>query len=191
MAELSLAPEPNRSPLKALVIAACVLVLVALAIFFLNPRKVSELTVTQAEVFAPHTRMNSMQLNTGMRVLGTTPEERDDLYIVATVKLENKLRLPIYYSWAEAKLVDPTDAEAQANLITGSDLTNLETSFPNLKPLLPHPLHDGDEAAPGQTLQGQVLFLFPRLNADQWKSRKRATLTLNLAHQDPQTTTIP
>ena len=203
MADLSLAPPTDRNPLKAILIAAAVLALVAFAVFWLNPHKVATAQITQEQLLATHTQFGSLtpkdaaKMPGGMRVVGEKPAagpaagSEDNLYVIATVHLDNKLRLPVFITGATTTLADAQGAQAEGRTIAPRDVPQLEALYPQLKPMLPHPLADGEEAAPGQSAEGQVVLLFSSLNEQSWHAKKSATLTLDLAHQDPVTIQLP
>ncbi|MDE1161108.1 MAG: hypothetical protein PW792_04070 [Acidobacteriaceae bacterium] len=193
MPDLQLAPERSGSPIKAIIIAVIVLTLVALAVYFFNPRKTADLTVTHTELFTPKVQTTSLFPSSGIKVISPDNSGGEvSTYVVATLKLDNKLRLPIYFVGVEAT-ADLATGEHIAATVLGSlsDVSNVQLAFPALHPLLPHPLMDEDEAAPGQTLQGQVILLFPNMTPEQWKAKRAANLTLNLAHQNPLHVPIP
>ena len=188
MPELALAPPSERSPIRAVAISVLVLAAAAAAVFFLNPRKTAELKVTRIELFAPHT---TFAATGGIHVLGTGAQQEDDLYVVATVRLENKLRLPLFPSGWTATMTTPQGTETEATSIAPEDYGRLTQSFPQLAPMLSHPMATDAKAAPGQALEGTVLLLFPNTTEADWKQKKSAALTLALAHQNPQTVALP
>jgi len=190
MPDSVLTPPSEYSPLRAVLISALVLAVVGVAVFFLNPRKTAELKVTHEDLFAPHIKYAAMT-GDGAHVVGAAEQGEDDLYVVATVRLENKLRLPIFpNSWA-ATMITPEDTVAEATPVSPQEYPRLLQSFPQLAPMLTHPIASDAKAAPGKTIEGTVLLLFPNVTADLWKKKKSAALTLTLAHQDPQTAVLP
>jgi predicted ATP-dependent Lon-type protease len=54
-----------------------------------------------------------------------------------------------------------------------------------------NPFRDGDEIAPGQTVTGDFLLLFPNTTQDQWNKKRSATLTIELRNQEAQTVKLP
>jgi hypothetical protein len=189
MPDLNLGPTEHRSPLNSILIAAAVLLAIFTALYFFTWHKIAEITVTRAEVFAPHTEFK--QMPGAVHVLGAPPSAEDNVYIVATIRFTDKMRLPIFFSSASATMLDSTGAALEATVVPARDMPRMEASFPALTPMLTQPLVDGDEIAPGATREGTVLLLFPGITEDIWKAKKSATLTLNLAHQQPQTVPIP
>jgi len=189
--ELKLVPprESGNDLPKFLGIAFAVMAVVALGVFLLNPRKTANVAVLKAEVFAPHTEFK--QAPGAMHVIGAGPAAEDDLYIVATVRITDKLRLPIFLNGYSAALINPDGTQLNATAISPRDLARIEQTFPALTPMAQHPLDDTTPVAPGETRQGTIVLQFPGLSATDWSGRKSATLTIDLTHQSPQTANFP
>jgi hypothetical protein len=182
--DLQIAPPPDHNPLiPKLVIAAVVMVLIAAAVYMLNPRKTAVIAVQKAEIFAPHTEFKQMP-GSG-RIIGAAAESEDNVYVVATVSITDKLRLPLFLDSVSATMT--TDAGSlQATNVSPLDLPRLEQIFPQITPLLSAPgvppLRFQDVVSPGATRVGTVVFLFPQTSAKAWAAKKSATLTVNFAH---------
>ncbi len=126
-----------------------------------------------------------------MHVIGAGPAAEDDLYVVATVRITDKLRLPIFMNGYTAALVNPDGTQLNATAIAPRDLARLEQTFPALTPMAQSALDDKDPVLPGETREGTIVLQFPGLTAAAWNARKSATLTVALTHQSPQTATFP
>jgi len=189
MPDLNLGPAPQTSPLKSILIAIVILVAIAAAVFYLNPRKTAELTISNVQLYAAHTATNSQ--SDGFRIVGQAAETDDDLYIVATVNLQNKLRFPIFIQSIDATYTTADNTFDTAKALGPADITRLEETFPALTALMSNPLSFDPGIEPSATAKGTILLHFSGLTEKSWKARKSATLTVNLAHQNPQTTPIP
>jgi len=189
MPDLNLGPAPQTSPLKGILIAIAILAAIAAAVFYLNPRKTADLAVSNVQLYAAHTTTNSQQ--NGFRIVGQAAETDDDLYVIATVTLQNKLRLPIFIQSIDATYTTTENTFDTAKALSPTDVARLEQSFPALTPLMPNQLSFDPAIGPGSTAKGTALFHFSGLTEKSWKARKAATLTVNLAHQNPQTIPIP
>ena len=189
MPDLNLGPPPSRSPWPAALIAIAGLGAAAAAIFLLNPHKTAELSVTSTQIFAP--RIVTKGDAGTMHVIGTVPHVDEALYIAVRVKIEDKLRLPLFISSETAVLTAPDGSVLESTAIPASGLDNLYTTFPELKKIASDPLPRDARVEPGGTTEGMVLLHFPGANQSNWTNRKSATLTLGLAHQSPQTVVIP
>jgi hypothetical protein len=188
MADLKLAPEPERGPFRAVLIAMVVLGLVAAGVFLLNPRKTAEITVKKMDLFAPHTEFQ--QSAGGMHVLGAAPESEDDLYVIATVAITDKLRLPLFLTGETTSLTNADGSVVEGRVIAPRDFARLAAIYPNLA-AFGQPMDDNDPIQAGATREGKAVLLFPGMNAAAWQTKKSASLTYTLAHQLPQTVALP
>lgn len=180
---------PSRSPLPAIFAAAGILILIAAAVLYFNPRKTAELSITRVQIYAAHTETKALPGTT--HIIGTNQHADDDLYVLLTVKLTDKLRLPLFIKDETAVLTASDHSIAEASAVQIPDLPNLYTTFPALQKLASEPLARDTQVAPGQSAEGMVLLHFPGATEANWTSRQSATLTLDLFHQSPQTVTIP
>jgi hypothetical protein len=175
-------PAPSGWPRLAL--AALIMGLIAFAVFWFNPHKTAEATITHVEVYAPHIAF-AQTSNNGFRVLSNDSAAEDDLYVIATVRITDKLRLPIFLDDFRAALINPDGTQLNAAVVARRDVANLETIFPALTPLAQHPMDDRTPIAPGETREGTLVLQFPGLTANAWTARRTASLTIHLTHQQP------
>jgi hypothetical protein len=193
--DLHLAPPPDRNKLvPKVLIASVVMIMVGAAVYLLNPRKTAEFAVKKVSVFAPHTEMKAV---TGIgHVIGQAASTEDDLYIVATVSVTDKLRLPIFLEGHSANMTTADGSTIEATVVAPSELPHLEETFPQILPLVSppeaQPINVDDAIAPGTTRVGSVVLLFPQISAQAWQTKKSATLTLELEHDaSPLTVALP
>ena len=182
--DLQIAPPPDDNPIiPKLVIAGIVMILIGVAVYMLNPRKTAVITVQKTELFAPHTEFKQMP-GSG-QIIGAQAESEDNVYVVATVSITDKLRLPIFLDSVSATMTTDTGS-TQATNVAPLDLPRLEQIFPQITPLVSSPavppLQFQDAVSPGATRVGIVVFLFPQISAKAWAAKKSATLTVNFAH---------
>jgi len=189
MSDLNLGPTPQSSPLKSFLIAVALLAAVAAAVFYFTPRKTAELSVPKVELYAAHTTTTGQRGD--FNVVGQLGESENDLYVAVTLRVENKLHLPIFINSVDATYATPADTVIDTKALSLADVSRIEQTFPALTPLMSNPLSFDPAIAPGSASQGTILLHFSGLTQQDWKARKSATLTVNLAHQDPQTITIP
>ena len=95
-----------------LVIAGIVMTAVGVAVYMLNPRKTAEITVQKTEVFAPHTEFK--QTPSSSQIVGAAAASEDDVYVVATLRIQDKLRLPIFLDSVSATMTTDTGSATQA-----------------------------------------------------------------------------
>jgi hypothetical protein len=189
MPDLNLGPAEERSYLPAILIATVVLIIVGIAVFFLNPRKTADISVTKVDLYAPHTEFQATP--GGSHIIGQAPSTEDDLYAVVTVNLTDDLRLPLFVDGTSVTMTAPDGSQTEAIGVPATDYPRLEQTFPQLTPLLSNPFTYGQQIGPKQTATGSVLVLFPNTTEAAWKARKSATVTLNLRNQSPLTAPLP
>jgi hypothetical protein len=183
--DLKLAPPPdNHRLIPMLVIAAIVMIAVGIAVYMLNPRKTAVITVQKTELFAPHTEFK--QTPSSSHIIGAAEVSEDDVYVVATLRIQDKLRLPIFLTNTSATMTKDDGTTLEATVISPLDLPRLEQTFPQIVPLVsapaPPPLQFEDAIAAGTIRAGTVVLLFPQTSEKQWRAKKSATLTVRLAH---------
>lgn len=195
MADLQIAPPREKNVLPAILIALVVLGVVAFAVFYFNPHKVADLSVADVQIFAPHTETKALSMGRGaggMRVLGgkeVTAE--DDLYVVTTVNFTDRLRLPLYLVGSTLHVTFADGTEAQAQMIPVMNIERLKKIFPAIEPMVVKPVADDEEVDPSKTRVGSFVFAFPSRDAAAWKSKREATITLELRDQGAQTSRLP
>jgi hypothetical protein len=188
MSELSFSqPQSERRSFLAPAIIVVVIVAIVFAlIWFLTPHRIADVTITQTAVVPEHTVFAN-----DSKVVGSQAPAQDDLYVFATVRIENKLKLPITINDISGTLTAPDDTVTPASAIGKNDRESLYLSFPALKPLgAGAPLNPETEIPPGGQAEGMVLLHFPVAEAD-WKNRKSAAITIDTYHQGPLTVEIP
>lgn len=194
MSDLQLAPPPERSPLTSVLLAIAVLALIAGAIFYFVPRDTAKVTVTNVQTFAPQTQFAAPTrkgANRGLNVIsGATASTESDLYVVVSVHVENKFRFPISVDGASATLTTADGQNPDGSIVVRRDVQRLEGIFPQLTSLIPHPIGFGDELAPHASLDGQFILQFPNLDDAAWKSKKSASISVEMHNQPAQTAAL-
>ena len=165
---------------------------VGAAVYFLNPRKTAEVKVEKVAVFAPHTVFNA---SPGVgHVIGIPAESEDDVYVVATLAITDKLRLPLFLDSTAATVVTSGGSTWRLPwsrpLIFRGWRRPSRRSRPLVSPPAAAPLRFEDSIAPGATRVGTVILLFPQIDEQAWKSKRSATLTIRMAH-DAAPITVP
>ncbi|MGA8940661.1 MAG: hypothetical protein WB439_15975 [Acidobacteriaceae bacterium] len=185
-------PQDHNRLIPKLVLAALVMAAIGAAVYFLNPRRAAAVKVQNVAVFAPHTVSNAVAGDG--HVMGTPPESEDDVYVVATLALTDKLSLPLYFDSTSATMTTSDGRTLAATVISPTDIPRLEETFPQITPLMSSPatapFRFEDSIAPGAARVGTVVLLFPQINEQLWRSKQSATLTIRMAH-DAATLTVP
>jgi hypothetical protein len=185
MSELTFSQPERRNFLVPGLIAVVVLA-AGIGIFALiNPYHLPTVTVTHAAVDAEHTVFAS-----DSKLANAKPTAQDDLYVVANMHIDNRLKVPITIDDITGTITATNDEEATATAIQKSDLANLFVVFPKLVPLSGPPLLREATIQPGAQLDGMVILHYALAQTD-WDQRKSASVTINFYHQDPVTAPIP
>ena len=189
MADLNFSQPERRSFLVPVLLALAVLGLAGFFLVRLTPRTTADASVTRVDVFPAHTVFKSES-----NVVGADPSQ-DDLYALVTVRVTDRLRLPLFLKDITATLI-PSDGSLPpaTSAVEHAQLGNLYTSFPALAKLAaaqsaPLLLRES-RIDPNQTVEGYVIIHFP-VTAETWNTRNNAVLTLDLYHQQSISLTIP
>ena len=185
MAELTFSQSERRSFLGPILIALAVLAIAGAGIYFYMPHRVADLAVTRTAILPTHT-----EFKTDSRLVGAQTESQDDLYVLATVRIDDKLKLPLFLKDITATFSPADGDDITTSAVEKNDIPNLYVTFPALKSLASPPLLRETAIAPGEHAEGMVLLHFPVTQAV-WDQRKSATITLDFYHQGPLTVTIP
>jgi hypothetical protein len=176
-------------PVLAVVLAFIIMVLVAVTVYLVIPHKITALSVSKVDVFAPHTEFKASQ--NSMQVVGEPGQSEDDLYVVAHLNMTNKLHDRVFISGWSATVTFRDGSTEDSTLVAKSELPRLETIFPQIASLATDPLGDGDELDPGVTKTGSVVLLFPNTTQDKWNTKASAVLTVDLHEHVAQTVKLP
>lgn len=158
---------------------------IALVLVLRNtPRSTADLAILKTSLYPTHTVYKAESLLVGRDNI------EDNLYVLTTVRVEDKLKLPLFIKDMTATLVTAEGETIEASAVQKQDLPNLYTSFPALRPLSSSPLLRETLINPGETSVGMVLLRFP-VTEEAWKERRSATLNIALYHQGPVSIEIP
>jgi hypothetical protein len=166
-------------------IAIVVLAIVIGIVYSFIPHRVADLTLTHVAVLPTHTVFKS-----DSKVVGQQAPFEDDLYILATVRIDNRLRVPLTLDDITGAITAPDGAETTTSAIQKNDLPNLYVVFTALVPLASAPLLRESIIQPAGRAEGMVLLHYPIAQAE-WDQRKSASITLDFYHQDPITVPLP
>lgn len=177
--------QPARRNLLAPVLVAFVILGIAIALVLrYTPHTVADLTILRTAVYPTHTLYKSDTMIVGR------DQAQDDLYVLTTLRIEDRLNLPIFLKDFTATLLTDDGDQITTSAVQKQDLDNLYTTFPALKPLASDPLLRETLIDPGHTAEGMILLHFP-VSEEVWNHRRSATLHIDLYHQGPISITIP
>lgn len=184
-----MATSSDRRPLFSVILAFVIMAAIAAAVYLLIPHKLTDLTVTKVDVFAPHTEFEASKSNT--QVVGEPGQAEDDLYIVAHLNITDKWSQRMFISGWSATVTFADGTTMDSTYVAKSELPRLEQIFPQIATLATQPLGDGDELDPGVAHSGSVVLLFPNTTEDKWNKKGSAVLNINLRDHVSQTVKLP
>jgi hypothetical protein len=183
MADLTFSQPERRSYLVPALVVAVIVAVAAGLIYKFTPHRIADIAVTHTVVVPIHTVTPSP-----MKLSGADPGQ-DDLYILTTVRVDDKLKLPLFIKDITGTLTTP-DGDLTASAIEKSEFDNLYLTFPQLKPFASPPLLRETSIQPNDHAEGMVLLHFPITQA-QWDQRTSATVTITTYSQGELTVPIP
>lgn len=189
---LTLAPEQRRGYTIPIVLAILAPLLAIGIVLSRKPHHPSKLDVTHTVIFAPRTTFKASTGGAGgVHIIGQQPQTEQNLYAVVTIHVHDGLRAPLYIAEVDGSYTGAAGDAQDAVAPSRADLVRMQEIFPELKPLMPHPLVMGDSIPAQGEAEGQVLLHYNALTEQDWAKRKPSTITMHFEHQDPLTATIP
>jgi hypothetical protein len=185
MSELTFAQDERRNFLLPAIIALVVLAIIIGLIYLYVPHRVADIGVTHVNVLPTHT-----VFKTDSKVVGQQAPFEDDYYILATVRVDDRLRVPLTLDDITGSITAPDGAVSTTSALQKRDLPNLYITFPALVPLSSAPLLRESTIQPGGQAEGMVLLHYP-IAQTVWDQRKSASITLKFYNQDPLTVPLP
>jgi hypothetical protein len=185
MSALTFSQPERRSFLVPGLIAVAMLIFGLVIFALINPYRVPQLTITHTAVDAEHTVFASPS-----KVIGVKEQAQDDLYVLTTVRIDNRLKFPITVNDITGNISNTEDAELTTTAVEKTDFASLFAAFPKLVPMSGPPLLRETTIQPGAQVEGTVILHYPLTQAD-WDQRKSATVTIDFYHQDAITVPIP
>jgi hypothetical protein len=179
VSDLKFAQPARRNLLVPVLLAFLILGIVLALVLRYTPHRTADLTITRTVVYPTHTVFTSDTI-----VVGNKHAE-DDLYVLTTLRIEDRLHLPLFLKDFTATLTTAEGEEITTSAVEKLEFDNLYTSFPALKPLATEPLLRDTMISPGGSAEGMILLHFPVTQAT-WDHRRTAVLNVDLYHQGQQ-----
>jgi hypothetical protein len=174
----------RRNLLAPVLIAFLVLGIVIALVIRYTPHTVADVSVTHMAAYPAHTVYRSDTILVGRDT------SQDDFYALVTVRLTDRLNLPLFIKDFTGTLTTEDGEEIHGTASQKGDLESLYTTFPALRPLASKPLVRDTLISPGDTSEGMVLLHFP-VSAETWNKRRSAVLNIDLYHQGPLVVALP
>ncbi len=188
MSELTFSQPARSNLILPILIAVVVLGVGGGLLFHFMPHKTADLAITQTQVYPIHVEYKRQQAG-GFKVLDNSSTSEDDLYVVPTLRIEDKLGMPLYIKDFTATL-NTASGEIHTSAIEKTDLDTVFAAYPAVKPLVGTPLLRETAIAPDKPTEGTLLLQFPITKAA-WDGRQSASITIDFYHQPSLTVAIP
>ena len=179
VSDLKFAQPARHNLLAPVLLAFLVLGIVLALVLRFTPHKTADLTITRTIVCPIHTVFKSDTM------VVANQHAEDDLYVFTTLRIDDRLHLPLFLKDFTATLTTAEGEEITTSAVEKQDLENVYTSFPALRPLASEPLLRETMISPGQSAEGMILLRFP-VTKDVWDHRRTTMLNVDLYHQGEQ-----
>lgn len=153
-------------------LAIAVLAVAGFLVVRYTPHRTADLAITHTALYQAHTVFKSDT------ILIKKDNAQDDLCVLLTLRVDDKLNLPLFLKDMAATFTDAKGESLTTSAAEKRDLPAILNTFPNLKSLASTPLLRDTQIAPGQSAAGMVLLQFP-ITQDVWNHRQSATLTVD------------
>ncbi|HZZ41277.1 MAG TPA: hypothetical protein VFE06_19215 [Acidobacteriaceae bacterium] len=125
------------------------------------------------------------ELSTGSGLGGVNggPNITDEVIVIANVRIRSTTKLPLFLQDMYGNLTLPNGQVEQSLAASGSDYRKVFVAYPALAQQQKSPVPRDITMAPGQVVEGQLVFHFP-VTAAQWNGRKGFDVDLRFIHQN-------
>jgi hypothetical protein len=179
VSDLKFAQPVRRNLLVPVLLAFLILGIILALVLRFTPHKTAELAITRTVVFPTHTVFKSET------IVVSNQHAEDELYILATLRIDDRLRLPLFLKDFTATLTTADGEQVTTSAVEKRDLDTVYSSFPDLKAVATEPLLRDSIVNPGGSAEGMILLHFP-VTKDVWDRRRSAVLNVDLYHQGEQ-----
>ena len=179
VSDLKFAQPARRNLLAPVLLAFLILGIVLALLLRFTPHRTADLAITRTTIYPTHTVFKSDS------ILVANQRAEDALYVLTTLRIDDRLHLPLFLKDFTATLTTGEGEEITTSAVEKLDLDNVYTSFPGLKPLASEPLLRDTMISPGQSAEGMILLHFP-VTKEVWDHRRTAVLNVDLYHQGQQ-----
>jgi hypothetical protein len=182
--DLKFTPPARRNLLVPVLIAFLILGMAIVIVLRYTPASTAKLKVLHTAVYPTHTVFKADSIIVGR------DRSQDDLYVVTTLRMEDRLNLPLFIKDMTATLETANGDRIETSAVQKQDFENLFTAFPALRPLVTAPLLRETLIESGKSVEGAVVLHFP-VTEEAWNHRRSATLHIALYHQGRVSAAIP
>jgi hypothetical protein len=109
-------------------------------------------------------------------------EQYNELIVLAGVSVTNTSKKPLTLLDMQANVLLPGNKAINSLAASTPDIPRIFEAYPGLDALRAHPLLRDTVIAPGQTVEGQLIFNYP-LTKQQWEARQGLDVTIQFVQQ--------
>jgi hypothetical protein len=124
------------------------------------------------------------ELSTGSALGGISggPNVYDELIVIADVRITSKTNEPtsLFEVWGDVTLANGDTQRCLA--ANATDYHKVFIAYPDLAPQQKSPLPRGATVAPGQQIEGQLIFHYP-ITKQQWDQKNSFDIDIEFTHQ--------
>jgi hypothetical protein len=116
--------------------------------------------------------------------IGGQGDTFDEVIVLVDARIKNQTDIPLFLHdmWAVVDL--PGEEEQRSLAVSQTEFANVFIAYPSLKPLQKNPLPRDLTLAPGQQVEGMMIFSY-QISKAQWDSRNGLDITMTFQHQKP------
>lgn len=173
--------KAGRRIVQMLVGAVIVLLLIAAYFFIGRTKPIAAGDVDQVYLYPVH--HEGTRPTTVGTMVTTTPEVEDNVLVLSQVKLMNVGKYPLRIVELEGTFAGP-DGEQRSVTVGEEDFRRVFQAYPNLVDQKRTPLLRGTRLAPGESVEGEVIFHYPGTR-DAWDKRKSFYVTTTFDRNPP------
>lgn len=173
-------PHPFKSAWKTFAVSAVILI-VAVVVFYFIVKKPPQMAgaIVQVNYYPVHSTISGAE---GQGMQGGS-EPFDQLLVFAVVQVRNQTNIPLFMQDISATLTTADGAEHENVAASSADFDRVFQAFPALASYRSQPFDRTATIAPGQSVQGLVIFNFP-VTRQQWDGRKSGNVVVSFMHQN-------
>ena len=168
-------------------VGAFVFVVLAIGayVYFNNKPPVHAGEVLSVNIFPIHRELSTGPANgAGEKGITGQGDTFDEVIVLVDARIKNQTDIPLFLHdmWAVVDL--PGEEEQRSLAASQTDFAKVFIAYPSLKPLQKDPLPRDLTLAPGQQVEGMMIFSY-QISKAQWDARSGLDITMTFQHQKP------
>jgi hypothetical protein len=116
--------------------------------------------------------------------IGGQGDTFDEVIVLVDARIKNQTDIPLFLHDMFAVVDLPDDEQQRSLALSQTEFEKIFIAYPSLKPLRKDPLQRNITLAPGQQVEGMMIFGY-QISQAQWDSRSGLDITMTFQHQKP------